>query len=407
MKTPLFRSFTLSLFHSFTMKAYNEIWIRNREILRQTEGWHRSGLVSDGQLAKARMAFPFEFHQTSGFVEVGLFIFTVVTAGGSYLLLASIFGVILGESPFAYQVFNLAFGVGAALLNGRLIQHRKFYRSGVDNALIAVSATLICFGLVGLLPDQWPFWAYCFALLPILLAAVVYYGDLLLVMATFAILVTGVVGAMLDLPGGKTILPFVGMALAGLLYWLGRRNENRETLFYWRDNLVLLQWLSLGLLLINSNYFVVRQTNYWLLETALPEPPQIALPGLFWALTFGIPAGMLWMGIRQKERPLIIMGVVGALAALTTLRYYERVFSIETYVMAVGGLLILTAVLLIRRLRTPRSGYSDTPEALIGDSVINPETLAVVQAASQTLPPDRGMQFGEGDFGGGGSGEKY
>ncbi|WP_128544781.1 hypothetical protein [Larkinella soli] len=388
------------------MKAYNETWVRNKRILEQATRWERQGLLDASQMAGIRERFPVGFHDANGFIEIGLFIFTVVAVSGSYFLLATLLSALL-EKTILYHLFNLTFGLAVGLLANRLITTRRFYRSGVDNALILVTVALIAAGLAGLLPDSLPTWAYCLAMLPVLLLGVAYYADLLLTLAAYGTLVTTLVDLLLDVPGGHHFLPFVGMALATGLYMLARRYENDERLLYWKDNIILSEWLSISLLLISCNYFIVRQIYFWRMENRPPEPPEIPAAWLYWALTFLVPLLLFYIGIRQKERPLLIMSAIGWGIALTTWRYYHALLSTEAYLTLNGLILMALAIALIRYLRRPQNGFTDRPDE---DSpkqfLIDPETMATIQATTGR-PGPKGMPFGGGDFGGGGSGDRY
>ncbi|WP_234733117.1 hypothetical protein [Tellurirhabdus bombi] len=390
------------------MKAYKETWLRNKEIIRNAGRWHRRGLLSDVQLTRLGEHYPVGFHESNGFLDIGLFIFTIVATSGAYFLLLNLL-IDTSENQLGFHLFNLIFGVVVALLLGLLIKQKNFYRSGVDNALVAIATGLIVTSLVGFMPNNQPLWLYCLVSLPVLLLAVWYYGDTLVTFAAFLAVCTLMVDFVLDLPGGKTILPFVAMALAMVVYVVARRFDNKPELLYWTDDFVLLEWLSLVLLQMSSNYFVVRQVNNWLLERRLPEAPEISLPWLFWILTFVVPIALLVVGLRQKERPMMIMSAIGIAAAFSTWRYFYPIFSLETYLILNGFLLMIIAGVLIQYLRKPHNGFTDAPDEDSPDEfLLSPETITIIQSASTSLShPSTDLKFGKGDFGGGGAGDKY
>ncbi|GAB3933993.1 hypothetical protein [Larkinella terrae] len=389
------------------MKAYNETWVRNRYILEQVGRWQRQGLLDEKKMDQIRAKFPVGFRSSNGFIEIGLFVFSVVAISGSYFLLATSLSKLFGVDLF-YHFFNIGFGIIVGLLAGYLINRRKYYRSGVDNAMVVAAVALVTTGIIGLFPNNLSLWQYgCFAL-PIILLGVWYYSDLLLTMAAFGTLVTILFDWMLDFQSGKQLLPFVLMAVSVGLYIAARLYENRDALLYWRDNFILLEWLSLSLLLISCNYFAVRQLNFWIMENRPTEAPEIAWAGLFWTLTIVVPVVLFYLGHRQKERPMLIMSAIGWGLALATWRYYHPLFSLEAY-LAINGLsLILVAVFLIRYLRVPRNGFTDQPdEDSPKEFLLNAELLATVQTTSGHLGPKDDLRFGGGDFGGGGSGDRY
>src|SRR5690606_14597758 len=117
------------------MKAYNETWVRNKHILEYAARWCRRGLLSEAQLKQIQEKFPVGFHAANGFIEVGLFVFSIVAVSGSYFLLATLLSNVF-TTPIFFHFFNIGFGITVGLLANHLIESRKQYRSGVDNALI-------------------------------------------------------------------------------------------------------------------------------------------------------------------------------------------------------------------------------------------------------------------------------
>jgi uncharacterized membrane protein YgcG len=60
----------------------------------------------------------------------------------------------------------------------------------------------------------------------------------------------------------------------------------------------------------------------------------------------------------------------------------------------------------IRQLKTPKYGFSFAPEA--GENAqFRIETVVLSQITTNIQTADSGVQFGGGDFGGGGAGAKY
>ncbi len=389
------------------MKAYNETWVRNKHITEHAARWQRQGLFDEAKMKQIREKFPVGFHESNGFIEIGLFVFSIVAVSGGYFLLATLLSKLF-EVDLFYHFFNIGFGTAIGFLAGHLINSRKHYRAGIDNALIIAAVALVIVGVIGLLPNNMPLWQYCFIGLPLVLIGVWYYSDLLLTLVAFGTLTVALFDFMLEFSFGKQLLPFVLMGVSAGLYVLARLYEDRDELVYWRDNFILLEWLSLSLLLLSCNYYAVRELNYWMMDRRPAEAPEIAWAGLFWTLTIAVPIALFYLGFRQKERPLLIMSAIGWGLALATWRYFHPLFSLEVY-LAVNGLsLILVAVFLIRYLRAPRAGFTDRPdEDSPKEFLINAELLASVQATSGHLGSKDGMRFGEGDFGGGGSGDRY
>jgi hypothetical protein len=396
------------------MKAYNQQWIYNRDILTQSERWHRQGLLSDEQMTAIRKAYPVEFRRTNGFIEIGLFLFTTVAILACYLLPASIFSSMM-DSQTAYGVFNIAFGIGVGIVGGFLINRRLLYRNGIDNAFVVTLTGFLAFGLNQFLPDGLSVATHCLFTLPLLLLVLWYYGDTLIAFFSLAAFYTAIFDNLLKVSWGRDALPFVMMGVSLLLYIGARQIIIRTTdQSYYADPLNLVQWLSLIVLAASGNYFVVRELNGLLVDADLRKPmsteaPQIGLPILFWVLTFAIPIIYLWQGLMKRNRILIILGALGLIAAFMTVHEYTALVPLNVALTIGGALLIGVAVAGIRYLSSPKQGFTDSPDDdSPNDLFINAASIAVVQATS-TMPhgPKDDLQFGKGDFGGAGSEGRY
>lgn len=379
------------------MRAYNQAWVRNRAVVQQAEQWHRQRLLTDAQIEAVRRSFPFEFRQTNGFLEVGLFLFTVVAIMSCYLLPATTIGNLLDDRTTS-GLFNMASGIAIGLVGWLLINRRQLYRNGVDNAFVVMLTGFLAFGFNQLLPTGLTTATYCLLTLPLLLLVFWYYGDTLIAFVTLATFYTAVFDGMLHLSWGKAALPFVLMAVSGGLFGMVRRIDKSP---YYADPLNLVQWVALIVLAASGNYFVVRELNGLLLDQIPGQPapanaPEIALPGLFWLLTFVIPAAYLQQGLAHKNRMLLILGSLGLAAAVLTLHEYVALMPLNVALTLGGLVLVGLAVVAIWFLRRPttvegrlagyRKDFTDAPDPESPDQFfVNVGTIAAMQATS-TLP---------------------
>ena len=402
------------------MKAYNKTWVRNRAVVQQAEQWHRQRLLTDAQIDAVRRSFPFEFRQTNGFLEVGLFLFTVVAILSCYLLPATAIGSLLDDRTTS-GLFNIASGIGIGLVGRLLINRRQLYRNGVDNAFVVMLTGFLAFGSNQFLPTDLTIATYCLLTLPLLLLVLWYYGDTLIAFVTLATFYAFVFDGILSFSWGKAALPFVMMAVSGGLFMLVRQIDKSP---YYADPLNLAQWVALIVLAAGGNYFVVRELNGLLMDAVPGQPvpanaPEIALSWLFWLLTFAIPAAYLQLGLTRKNRMLIILGGLGLIAAVITLHEYTALLPLNVALTLGGLVLIGLAVAIIRFLSQPtavegrpanyRNGFTDDPDYESPDQFfVNMGTAVAMQATTGAQQqPKEGVRFGGGDFGGGGSEGKY
>lgn len=395
------------------MKAYNEQWILNREMVRQATGWHRQRLLTDEQMSAVRQAYPVGFRQTNGFIEIGLFLFTIVVILGVYLLINSFVSVLLSDQS-VYGIVNIVFGCVVGLVGRVLTRQRLLYRNGVDNAFVVTLASFLAFGLNQFLPNGLSLSLHCLVTLPLLLVILWYYGDTLIAFLTLALFYALVFDSTLKYGWGKDALPFVMMSVSAGLYWLCYAasvagSTKPGIIAYYVDSVNLTQWIALIVLAASGNYFVVREVNGLLLEPIPGDAPEINLAWLFWVLTFVIPMVYVWQGFVRKNRTLIILGGLGVIGAVATVHEYAALVPLNVMLTLGGGILIGLAVAGVRYLSQVRYGFTDAPdEESPGEFFVNTETLATMQTAAGALHgPKEDIRFGGGSFGGGGSEGKY
>lgn len=400
------------------MKAYNQAWIHNRDVLQQVDRWHRQGLLTDAQQATARTTYPVGFLQTNSYVEIGLFLFTTVVILAVYLLVLP-FASAVEEDRLAYGLVNAGFGLVVGVVGNVLINRRTLHRNGVDNAFVVMATAFVGFGLNQFIPEGVSLSTHCLLTLPVLVLVFWYYGDTLIAFLLLMTAYTLVYNVTLHTDAGRALLPYAmivaSVALYGLSTWLLRLEKTT----YYLDGLHLGQWLALAMLLISSNYYVVRELNGVLADSVrqlddlqnqpLRAPGTLALPGLFWVLTFALPILYLWLGTARRDRMLLILGLAGLTGAFATVHAYWHLVPTNV-ALTIGGLLMIgLAVLGIRHLRAPAHGFTDAPdEDSTSESGLDSSLLIARQTGQNTpaTPHPTGRPEG-GKFGGGGAGESY
>lgn len=402
------------------MKAYNTNTLRNRAVLTQTDRWHRAALLTDAQREAIRVAYPSDFRETNFITEVGLFVFTLIVSGGGFLLIGELF-----EPGKRIGWFLLVYGIGAIGAAEWLIHRHRYYRNGIDNALILLGVVFVLYGLFSEFWLDSTFWQRCILAGAVLGVAVIRYGDPLLMIGLLGVLYGLVFERLLSTPAGQASWPFVGMGLSAGLYWLVRiiqaepttlatetpkaaalwlRHDNQ---LYYNDVLNHTEWFSLIALLVCGNYFVAQGGEMFGLF-GLPNVgnSHAVIQILYWLTTFGIPLLYGFFGLRNPNRTLLILACFGMAGAVQTAHFYVAVLPQSVHWTITGAVLVLATGFLIRWLRTPRYGFTDTPDDARPNWMNIAETLTVNQLANvQPQPPD--LHFGGGNTGGGGAEGRY
>jgi hypothetical protein len=378
-------------------KAYNQSWVENLKIQETASYWLSKNLISADQLSKIKVAFPEHFYRPGIFVKIGLFLFAII-ACSFFAGFTSIF--LSGDgSDSAMVVLSLACLAGYAFSLEYLIKTRNLFHSGVDNALLysAIGAAMMP---VFILFSHLEVWQYCIFMLFILLFVVFRYADFVATLGLFAVTLTLVTTLLVKFPLGKALLPFAVMILSATIYLTIRKIKDT----YYYDCMKLLKILSLLTFYLGGNYLVVREGNAFLNELHLPVSPQIAFAPLFYFFTIAIPLAFIIGGIRKKNRILFVLGLLSFAFSVFTYKYYFSLLTPAQGITVAGAMMILAAVTSIKYFHSAKHGITDEPYGK--RKFANLEALIVAQQMGQPQRQE-GLEFGGGDFGGGGAGETY
>lgn len=377
-------------------KPYNETWVRNLAIQQTSEKWHFKNLISQEQFEQVKVAFPEEFYRPGIFVKIGLFIFACI-ACSFFIGFISLFIMDAGNNAFG--LVSIVCCLCFTFFLEFLIKDRKLFHSGMDNALLysAIGASLVP---VFMLFENLEFWQYCICILAVLCFAAVRYADLFVTAAAFITIFTLLANLMMKFPLGKALLPFGIMILSVIIYFAIKKIKKT----YYRECRIVLEVLSLITLYLGGNYYVVREGNALLSDLANLISPQIPFASIFYFFTLIIPLIYIFLGLRKKDRILLLVGLFALAFSIFTYRYYFGILTLAQGLAAAGILMVAFSILCMRYLKEPRFGLTDEPDA--ERKMANMEALIAAQYLGQT-PQENGIEFGGGNFGGGGAGNTY
>ncbi|WAC13641.1 hypothetical protein [Dyadobacter pollutisoli] len=378
-------------------KAYNENWIENLHIQQTASAWLSKNLLTKEQYEQVKALFPEQFYRPGIFVKIGLFFFATI-ACSFFVGFVSIFFIDSG-SEIGFSFLSLICAVCFTVFLEYLIKNRGLFHSGVDNALLyaAVSAAMVP---VFMLFENAGFWIYGIVALAILIPVILRYADLLATLIAFGVLFTLLADLMMKFPLGKALLPFSVMILSVVVYFMAKKNKS----LYYQDCQKVLEVLSLFTFYLGGNYFVVREGNALMNDFSLPVSPQISFAPLFYFFTIIIPLAYIVTGLRKHDRILFIIGLLAFAFSIFTYRSYFSQLTPSQELAVAGALMIFIAWAAIRYLHTPKHELCDEPDGR--RKLANLEAILVAQNLGQT-PHENGIEFGGGNFGGGGAGEVY
>ncbi|PSL47771.1 hypothetical protein CLV51_102631 [Chitinophaga niastensis] len=389
------------------MLAYNRQTLDNLEIKEEAEKALRKDCIDAATFKAIEAAHPVNFYTPNPIIKIGLFILTVIIASFSmgFLTLISL-EAIRNESGYAgLCVFFGLVCYGALEL---FIREKKFYKAGVDDALLwsAIGLFLCALAIKG--NTSLSTWSICVLVLTLL--ATLRFADMALSGVAYLAFLAFVFSILVKLgPVAKTITPFVIMLLSLATWFVVRRLATQQPLRHYKHCLTVVEVLSLLTLYLAGNYFVVREVSNAMFDLQLKDGQSIPGAMLFWIFTTVIPFVYLYLGIRRKDAVLLRTGMLLLAAIVFTIRYYHSVMPLETAMVTGGIILTGGAWALISYLQTPRHGftYLETDEPSLADK-LNVESLVIAQTfkpGPQT--PSNDMNFGGGTGGGGGASGEY
>jgi uncharacterized membrane protein YgcG len=391
-------------------QAYDETKVRNLQLREVASELLENGQLTPSQYEQVESVFPIVFKQSNVFVRIGLFLFTSLCIAFSIVLFGWVtMSISAHEKGIGVLCLISAFILTA--LNEFFIRDRNWYRQGSDNALCY--AAIICFifgfGLAfEVREDSSRALLGCF----ILTLGAVRYGDPLLAFGSFYVLLMGIFSSFDEQDMSYRMLPFVYAGIAVGIYFFTKYASKQASLFYWKDCFTVLEIASLFVFYTSINYWTVAllfekspvdeflnggAENLETLQNGLS--PSFSM--LFIALTALVPLVYMFFGIKNKDRILWIMGGLGIATSILTYRHYHSIMPIEWALTLAGTAFLALGYFLMHHLKTPRNGFVYAPERHKNGFI---EAVVVNQLTQQTsATPDDSVQYGGGDFGGGGA----
>ena len=385
------------------MKAYQESWLLNRYALGLAKKLQKEGTLTTAQAEAAQKLHADLPYSPNVFIKALLFIFGFIGFGFG----GSVFALLLiGDANWGLPIGALLYGGGTLFGLIHIIRQRKLYFSGIDNALLycILGSLGPIFMKVSEINNFKEPWQFGLLYLPFLLMAVYSFGEPLVALGLFFDFLFIFSSLLVKHPLGKAFLPFILSGVSIALFFLMHRFSKRRIAFYWQT---ALEWALPATLLcayLSVNYMVVRYANASLNDLPMPAP-EIQFAWFFWTLTFLVPLLQLGLGIRLRDRSIIVVALISALYSIITYRHYHSLLPLEWGLLLGGLILASLSYALLHYLKIPKLGFSVTPENsknnLLQTVVLSHLTKTTQSAASQEV------KMGGGDFGGGGAGEQY
>lgn len=391
------------------MIAFNKGLLENTFLVYEAEALQKAGFINKKQTAFIENQLPGYSSKSNVLVRVGMFIlgcFLFSSCCGFFALITTLGG----NHHYAWTFF--VYAIFGFLGLEFMIRKMKYYANGLDDAFL-VCAQLCAMVFIGFLIDDLDMLSPLFLAISTtgILCCIRYVDRFSALIACFGA-TAFIVNIFLEMGSpGKSLLPFILMLVAFGLYrlqlWLKKSKDGES---FYKKSLQVTYAYALILFYLSGNYLVVREATEELLHVYIEPGNDISLAFLFYGLTFLTPLVYLYFAFVKKDRLLLWIGMLAFGFSVFTIRYYYSVLPLEMALLLGGALLFGFAFFSMRKWRGLTNGVTFEPDRFISsDELLNAQSLALIQ--NYGLKPGSGsgdtVEFGEGKFGGGGSGENY
>ena len=202
----------------------------------------------------------------------------------------------------------------------------------------------------------------------------------------------------------QKIIPFVFIIAFIPIYLFARRLKEDNTPRLWRNNLLIIESMSLLLIYAGGNYLVVRELSISMMGLQIEEGNDIPFAFIFYATTVIIPITYLYYGIRNRDTVLLRVSLIVLAFSVVTFKYYFSLGRPEITLTIAGAILLVISIALINYLKTMRRGF--TRDNLLSEKWgnMNVESFLISQTmGGNQAAVDNQFKGGGGEFGGGGA----
>lgn len=340
--------------------AYDISDLEKMHIISKSKNLFKNGIIDGDQWNSIREDYKSRIYSPPVHIKLPLFFI-------SSLGLLFGFGLIsFSFSFFGFQIQALIGGVVLLFLTEKtLIRSNFHFSSGVTEAGVYSGFTLLAVGLFGD-ADVDPILYLLIGFIFTLFIAIRYLDILALIAAVISIV--GIVFRFTDMLGGliQVLLPFILMGIFAGLFFFSNNYEKKLPQVIFKNHFIIVKSLSLIIVYLAVNYFVVRELSIELMGLNLTGSQDIPFGFLFYIFTVALPIGYIYWGLQKKSLLFIRIGILTTL--LTGITFYNYFLSDYTMyvVILTGAILILISLLFFKSLKINEIGF--TSEKILDDT---------------------------------------
>jgi hypothetical protein len=392
------------------MRKYTDVEERRVRRRAQVREWVRSGLLSASQAERLARELDVDLRRTNVYLRATMAFFTLL--------------IVLGVVGFTVRAFGLRGEVTEAVVamlaavlcitaTEVLVGAFRLYRFGVEEMLAACGVALLSVSASQFLEVATGHYSAATFIIALCVAAAGGLGLYLRYGFVWAAL--GGMCCLAAIPFQIDQSPATSRALAaalvGVVFAVTRVQRTRYEEEWPGDEYGVLQAAALcGIyLLLNVHVFWWAGSRYFFRQDVVSG----WFYWLTWVLTWALPVVGMALGIRDKDRPLIVVGLAMSILTLTTNKPYLG-WARHTWDPMLLGVALMAVALGIRRWlsRGPdaaRSGFTAARIVVGQDSVLSVLSAAPlpIKAHTHATAPPASTGFDGGRSGGAGGGGSF
>lgn len=376
---------------------------RNAEVRQAARAWRRGGAIESDTLQAIEAAYPDDRNRARPVFRILLFLFTLVAAVAAFGLV----WFLLGERGGSFGLLALVFGILMAFLTELQTGNLKRVQGGTEAATSFAAVVYLLMATVWLLDSAdlgsgGAKVAITQAVSALVMAAAAWRWG-------YAIYAAGATVSLLllfaQVPGGRLIWIAFPLVAAPFLLRLSAREPAAPS---HRTCCTAVLAVALTGLYVAvhygsyQNHFVEDLSSAFWEHSAAP-----AVEPLRWIsaiATAVVPLALLAFGVRLRRRVLLDVGLATLLVSVATL-FEEIFFETPSLVIALSGAGLLVAALALRRwldAGTDGERHGFTAQPLYEDLARHWEALEIAAAlaltpAARTEPEEPKLEGGGGD----------
>jgi hypothetical protein len=382
------------------MIVYDKVELKNLTLVEEAHSLKEASFIDSEQYKEISKQLTIPKSSNNLLIRLAFFVLGIFLYSSICGFLTLISENAIGENFKVIVFLYAAVGFAGAEVMTRL----KFYGHGLDDAFI-VGSQLTLAVAIGLLTDGNEI---VIASIITLTALISYLRYLHLSMSLlFCLALTArLTYAMFELGSiGKTILPFVMMLFAVAIYFISKTIVPKTTNPFYYKGISLANSFSLILFYLSGNYLVVRELSVLLLGEAIAPGNDIPFAFFFYTFTFAVPLFYLVYSILKKDRIMLWIGFLALGFSIYTIRFYYAILPIEIALTLGGVLLFAFTYFAIKKFKNKETGITFKPDRLTKtNAFLNAEILIASQLGLKPeTTTESNIEFGGGDFSGGGS----